>query len=155
MVRRLRNVQANSLVQAKNPELDSTGYVPMRMVSPHFTLFRVKKILQLFRLLTLYSSQTPNSRQLISYDCSSQAESFSLFLNPLKLTQTSYRLQQNYTDKIKQLISSIQITTDMAEKSKNQVRNHGNSNLLKFRKTLYTILICKPNLCTLVNNEAP
>lgn len=35
--------RADSLVQVKTPGLDSTGYVPMRMVSPYFTLFTVKQ----------------------------------------------------------------------------------------------------------------
>ena len=45
----------------------------------------------------------------------------------------------------KELVQSIKIIPDMAEKSKNQVRNYGNLNLLELRISLHSIQIYKTN----------
>ena len=45
----------------------------------------------------------------------------------------------------KELVQSIKITPDMAEKSKNQVRNYGNLNFLELRISLHGIQIYKTN----------
>ena len=45
----------------------------------------------------------------------------------------------------KELVQSIKIIPDMAEKSKNQVRNYGNLNFLELRISLHGIQIYKTN----------
>lgn len=54
----------------------------------------------------------------------------------------------------KELVQSIKIIPDMAEKSKNQVRNYGNLNFLEFRIALHSIQIYKLNQRTLVKEES-